>query len=264
MSGPRDDPRHVDIAARTNRGLVRSENQDVLVVDGWACGAPESDLDRHIALDREFACAVVDGMGGHQGGAVAAWLTAHHIANRLGRSENINGADDFAQRGHELVSAAGEGLGMPDMGAAFAALVLDPAGFGVANVGDCRVYRLSEGQLVMLSVDDVGASRSDPTREVLTQSIGGGGRHRLDAHWFASPWPAAGTQRFVLATDGLAVVDSDTVALIACDGSPEGAVAALVTAAMNAGAPDNVTVMVVDVRPKDCGDGSAAAGHACA
>jgi protein phosphatase len=201
-------------------------------------------------------------MGGHRGGSVAAWLTAHHIARSLGRIRDADGADEFALRGHEFVSDAGIGLGTPEMGAAFAALILDPDWFGVANVGDCRVYRISEGVLAMLSVDDVGPSRSDSTREVLTQSVGGGGRYRLDAHWFASPWPPEGTHRFVLASDGLAVLDPTTVAGIASGGTPASAASTLVSAVLKAGAPDNATVIVVDVHPLDGSVDRTDAAHA--
>lgn len=247
MNG-REGCRYLDVSARSEQGPVRAENQDAPVVDGWVSCAPTGDLSRRqIPLNRGYTCAVVDGMGGHVGGGVAAWLVARHLASGLGAVRTSDAADEFAVLGHELVGAAGVGLGMPEMGAAFAALTVDEIGFRVTNVGDCRVYRLGDGRLTLLTVDDVGPSRTDPEREVLTQSLGGGGRYRVDAHWFDSPWPPDGGDRFLLATDGLAVLDSPKIASLASTGSAEHATSALVDEVLQIGAPDNVTVIILDV-----------------
>jgi len=240
--------RRAIIAAQTDTGVRRDENQDVAVVDGWASGADAArfSLDG-VALDRSVLLAVVDGMGGHRGGAYAAWLTARTlIADGRGVANGFD-ANEFARRAHETVSDAGAGLAAADMGAAFAALVLRPDGLAVFNIGDCRVYRLTEGLLAGLTVDDTGPSRRDPSRTVLTQAIGGGGGAVVfDAHWFETPWSSA-SHRFLLASDGLLVLADAEAADLAGRGSPADAVAALVTASRAAGAPDNITVIVVDV-----------------
>lgn len=244
--------RHLEVSARTEQGPVRRDNQDALIIDGWASCAPTGELNRRPApLDRRCTYAVVDGMGGHAGGGLAAWLLARHLAGGLASVETSDAADEFVAQGHELVSDAGGGLGTPEMGAAFAALTVDETGYRVTNVGDCRVYRIGDGGLTLLTVDDVGPSRGDPDREVLTQSVGGGGRYRFDAHWFDQPWvdsaPFA-VDRFLLATDGLAVLPGPMVGQLAATGSATDATAALVAAALRAGGPDNVSVIVLDVR----------------
>ena len=70
------------------------------------------------------------------------------------------------------------------MGASFAAIILQPDGFIVINVGDCRVYRVADGVLGQLSIDDSGPSRLEPERTVLTQSVGGSEPYQVDSHWF--------------------------------------------------------------------------------
>lgn len=236
------------IAGRTDRGAIRGENQDVVLIDGWASGADRAD---HVATAElttaRTTVAVIDGMGGHRGGGLAAWVAAHALERGLGDVSDGAAADRLAEDAHRLVSSAGEGVGLPEMGAAFAALVLSSDGFGVLNIGDCRVHRLSEARLGLLSVDDSGPSRHDPTRLVLTQSLGGGGDSRLDAHWFWSTWGVVRSQRFVLASDGLAVLEEGAIARIARDGDARGAASALVAATLEAGSPDNVSVVVVDV-----------------
>lgn len=239
------------VAAETNRGIRRTENQDVVLIDGWASGADDARHSAEITLDAApRGIAVVDGMGGHRGGEFAAWVAAHVLARGLGAVADETSADALAQRANEIVSVAGSGIGLADMGAAFAALVLTNEGFGVLNIGDCRVYRLSEARAGLLTVDDSGPSRHDPSRQVLTQSLGGAEPRRLDAHWFASTWGAGVPQRFVLASDGLAVLPEADIARLANDTGASTAASVLVSATLAAGAPDNVSVIVVDVSPE--------------
>ncbi|MFE5672578.1 PP2C family protein-serine/threonine phosphatase [Agromyces sp. NPDC056523] len=251
MNGPAAPQWRFTLAAATDRGLVRDENQDVALADGWCSTTDRAFHDLAFTLSRAISCAVIDGMGGHRGGALAAFLTAHVLGPRLADILDAESSDALAQRTHEFVSDAGDALGTPRMGAAFAALVIGPDGYQIANVGDCRVYRATEGVLGLLSVDDVGMSRADPARQVLTQSIGGGGRQQLDSHWFAGSWVPGARHRFLLASDGLAVVDMATVTAIAQRRDIRSVASGLIRATHEAGAPDNVTVIVVEVAPFD-------------
>ncbi|WP_454167871.1 PP2C family protein-serine/threonine phosphatase [Microbacterium lacticum] len=247
----------VTAAACTDRGLTRDTNQDVAVVGDWASGADAAAYATAVTLrERAWACAVIDGMGGHANGEVAAWLTAHALLRGLTSVDDSSAGDQLAQRAHALVSDAGAGLGQPGMGAAFAGLVLGPRGYAVLNIGDCRVYRVVTGRLDLLTVDDSAPSRHDPGFFVLTQSIGGGAAQRLDAHYYSMPWEPGSAERFVLASDGLAVVREVSMPLAR---APHHAASELIAAAIAAGAPDNVTVIVVDVVTGD-GIGADASG----
>lgn len=186
-------------------------------------------------------------MGGHSGGELAAWLTAHVLVSGLSDVSDAATSDALAQRAHALVSDAGAGLGHPAMGAAFAAVVLGGTGYAVLNIGDCRVYRVLADRVDLLSVDDAAPSRHDPGRLVLTQSIGGGVAQRLDTHFYAMSWESGATERFVLCSDGLI---GDTESAIR-EPSAEGCADALVAATLDAGAPDNVSVVVIDVTVTD-------------
>lgn len=256
MSEPRIASRMVTIAAVTDVGARREQNQDVAVIDLWATGARSARLDRSVVLrENSLVAGVIDGMGGHRGGAFASWLTAQTLMAMLPHVDSEVAANAAAAGAHETVSSAGAGLGAADMGAAFAALVLRPEGVGVCNIGDCRVYRVVEGVLGLLTVDDTGPSRSDPARTVLTQAIGGGGRPRFDAHWLLTPWGPQ-PQRFLLASDGLLVLTDDDVVRLASAGSAADAADHLVAAALAANAPDNVTVVIVDVSAPVTTDGT--------
>jgi protein phosphatase len=134
------------------------------------------------------------------------------------------------------------------------------------NIGDSRLYRSGEAGLEQVSVDhsyvqelvDSGRlspaeARRHPERSVITCALGVEAAYRPDFWLF----PAEPGQRFLLCSDGLTdeVGDADISALLARADHPQIAADALVAAALHAGAADNVSVIVVDVRanPADSG-----------
>ena len=116
----------------------------------------------------------------------------------------------------------------------------------VFNVGDSRVYQYVDGYATVLSVDD--RSLRDP--DMITQSIGGTTRPvTINVHQRIVPLDER--TRFLICTDGLSgpVSLADVQAALAVE-RPLDAVYHLVTVALGVGAPDNVSVIVVDWTPE--------------
>ena len=83
------------------------------------------------------------------------------------------------------------------MGATAAILAIRPAELVMANVGDCRIYRVAGGRLGRMSIDD---RTQDPGSSAVTQALGGSAR--IDAHVWEQDLKG-GTERYVLCTDGV-------------------------------------------------------------
>ena len=97
--------------------------------------------------------AVVDGMGGYAGGADAAALAATALAEAdPGRAPEDWDAWFEALSGR--ITRVGRAWDTPEMGATAAVLAIRPAGLVMANVGDCRIYRVAGGRLGRMSIDD--------------------------------------------------------------------------------------------------------------
>lgn len=191
----------VEAAATTSRGPVREDNQDAIVLDGQV--AQRSGTLLHMYKMRTagtpISFAVVDGMGGYEGGAEAACIAATSISKfdltQVGDAAEVDAL--FTNLSSRILQA-GQAWGTPDMGAAFAMLTLDGNAFAVANVGDCRVYRFDpvEHVLGMLSVDD----RLVGGRGGITQSLGVVSA-KIDAHSYSDC--VQGADRFLLCCDGV-------------------------------------------------------------
>lgn len=215
----------------------------------------------------ERVFVVADGMGGHAAGEVASGLAVECLKQLGERVGDVRAAVGRANR--EIVAAARGNPDQSGMGTTVAGLgVVEVAGSAhwvVFNVGDCRVYRLHEGELTQLTVDHnavdelVAAgmiskeeARDHPQRNVVTRALGTEPEPEADLWVFP---PAVG-ERFLLCSDGLSqeLVDSEIAAVLRAEDDPQAAAERLVNAAVMAGGRDNVTVIVVD--HLDAGNGS--------
>jgi protein phosphatase len=232
----------VRAVAATDQGLVRSNNEDAVfvgkrlfvVADGMG-GLPAGELASDILVQ---ALAVVDDMP-DSGEPLQDMLAALRKAN-----ERIEAAiaDDDARDG---------------MGTTVTALLLSGGRVAALNVGDSRCYLVRDGELTQLTRDDTYVqalvdqgvlspddARRHPQRAVVTQAVQGG------------PFRPAGRMipiqagdRFLLCSDGLTDYVTDDVigTTLRTNEDRQTCAAELIARTLEAGAPDNVTVIVCDV-----------------
>jgi serine/threonine protein phosphatase PrpC len=239
-----------------------------LHVDGWITQRSGSLLTTSIDLTAQtLTAAVFDGLGGHRGGALASRTAAHELGVHQLQPDDHPGLRAAVQAVNRAVIEAGDRESTADLCTTVAGLVL-AGDVGLAyNVGDSRVYRVVDGYLGQLSVDD--RTRTDPgQRAMLTQSLGGPVESALDPHPINIDLDSAAT--YLLCSDGLhdVVTPQDMVAALGADRRPQRAVRAvadqadncqlvrmgvqaLVRAALERGAPDNISAIVLQLVPTD-------------
>ncbi|MDH3681602.1 MAG: protein phosphatase 2C domain-containing protein [Acidimicrobiia bacterium] len=227
-------------ATASHVGNVRESNQDRVHFGG-------------------YTGVVADGMGGHQGGEMAASIAI---------SEFIDVLDPIAPGGLvELVEEANravfEKAADPDlrgMGTTLVALTLRPAEekVSIVNVGDSRAYFLRGDEFAQVTLDHslvedlVRQNRltpdealTHPQRNILTRALGIASQVEVDRFLL----PAQVGDRFLLCSDGLfnEVVEEDIVGILQECAEPNDAADRLVGAALSAAGRDNITVAVIDV-----------------
>ncbi len=267
---PRAPAVRLSAAGRTHPGLVRTNNEDSLVVADLAAaagGEAVPSLDAGVLGPKGALLAVSDGMGGHSSGEVASGIAVEQLRGALrtewsGRAErdavaelrnDLRTSVDSANRAvlaHAAAHPESEG-----MGATLTAAVVVPGTMVVAHVGDSRCYLLRGGFLKVLTSDQSLAeelvrrgvvNRGSPAymarRSVLTRVIGQKGILEPDTEVVA----LARGDRILLCSDGLhGPVDEETILDVLTDsGSPAECVETLVEEALRKGAPDNVTCLV--------------------
>ena len=231
--------------AISHTGKVRSNNQD----SGYA----GSNL-----------FAVADGMGGHAGGDVASSIAINRLAALDHSYDTPSDAEralrdaiaDTASRLIETVKAQPELAGM---GTTVSALIMVDDYAVLAHIGDSRVYLYREGTLTQITTDhtfvqrlvDSGRitpeeARYHPRRSVLMRVLGD---TDADPELDTFIMPTQPGDRWLLCSDGLSgVVDDPQTAKALGQGLPPGRTAdTLLRQALDGGAPDNVTIVLVDV-----------------
>lgn len=231
----------------TDVGRVRQANQDQL-----------------LTADPVFV--VADGMGGHNGGEVAAAIAVDEMAKAEGLSSIDDLIEAIQQANREIVDRSRLDPELRGMGTTMVALVGmtvdgDPR-LGLANVGDSRVYLRAADDLVQLTDDHtlVEALVRDgrltpeeavnhPQRNIVTRALG------IDEKVLVDSWelaPVAG-DRYLLCSDGLFnELEPEFMLEVLHRVDDVGAAAVeLVDAACEAGGRDNVTVLVLDVVDTD-------------
>jgi len=245
----------IDQAALSDVGLRRANNQDSYVV---ALAGDEVDWRR-----RGHLFMVADGMGAHAAGELASKMACETVSHTYRKSLDLPPEEALRQAVraantviHDRGQANAEFQGM---GTTSSALLLMPSHAIVAQVGDSRVYRLRGGKLEQLTFDhslvwEMTAAGQMPRGEVanfipkniITRSLGPHADVQVDLE---GPFTLEAGDRFLVCSDGLSGQLKDTeIGVVLSALRPSEAARALVDMANLRGGPDNITVLVIEVR----------------
>lgn len=192
--------------------------------------------------------AVADGMGGTQGGRVAAELCVRGFLEAwYGLPETLE-PERRVERALAPVNRWVHALGRHDpqlagMGTTFSAVILRGRRAHLVHVGDSRVYRLRGENLELLSEDHTLAGPGQD--HILYRAIGLEARLRIDY----AEYPLEPHDRFLLCSDGVhgALKTADLARVLLERATPEATAANLAESALQRGGQDNITALVVDV-----------------
>jgi PPM family protein phosphatase len=234
-------------AARSDRGLVRTNNEDSVYA-----GA------RLLAL--------ADGMGGHAAGEVASQLVIAalaHLDDDEPGGDLLATLDAAVRAGNAAIAAQVEmEPDLEGMGTTLTAILFDGNRIGLVHIGDSRGYLLRDGELAQITKDDTFVqtlvdegritreeAHSHPQRSLIMRALTG---HEVEPT--LTMREARAGDRYLLCSDGLSDPVSDETILEALQ-IPDVAESAyrLIELALRGGGPDNVTVVVADVVDYDYG-----------
>lgn len=230
----------ISFGSRTDIGYVRDHNEDSLII-----------------IPPLFA--VADGMGGHEAGEIASEITVNTLAELAPShldAEGLTAAVEAAN--YNVMKAPRQGIGRDGMGTTLTAAVLEGERLLIAQVGDSRAYLLHKGHLQQITRDhslmadliEAGQitpeeARVHPNRSVITRAIGSDIHMRPDIYELNVD---AG-DRILLCSDGLSSMISNNAieSIMRRQSDAQHCADELVTAALENGGADNVTVVVADV-----------------
>jgi serine/threonine protein phosphatase PrpC len=234
--------------AATDVGLVRHGNED-----SYFCGTT--------------VVAVADGLGGHQAGEIASAIAIEPVAALDKRTfsapeearEALAGAVREANR--VVIAKAVSDNAYWGMGTTMTAgAIAGERWLQLAHVGDSRAYLLRADRLRQLTHDHTvvaelvrqgrltpGEAAQHPERSVLTRAVGLDPGLEVDT---PPPLELDSGDQLLLCSDGLtdAVAEDRIAEILRSHDDGQAACQGLVEAALEAGGPDNVTVVLLRAR----------------
>ncbi|MGO4104082.1 PP2C family serine/threonine-protein phosphatase [Leifsonia sp. YAF41] len=232
-------------AAVSHVGKVRSNNQD----SGYA---------------GRSLFVVADGMGGHAGGDVASAIATKRVMQADIDYATAQDAEFALQAAliaanSQLAETVFEHAELTGMGTTVSAMVVLDDQVAIAHIGDSRIYLLRDGELSQITIDHTFVQRLvdsgriteqeamvHPRRSVLMRVLGDVESSPEVDTSILTTLPG---DRWLICSDGLSgVVSPAAIANALLSGaSPLSVATRLVKESLDAGAPDNVTIVVVDI-----------------
>lgn len=226
----------------TNVGMVRSINEDSIL------SLPEVQL-----------WAVADGMGGYEAGNVASDMIVkalESISKKATLSEMVDCVEDsLLDVNRRILEYADIMLEGRTLGSTVVTLVIQEHTGVCLWAGDSRLYRYRNNQLDQISRDHSQVeellqqgfitpeeAETHPDSNVITRAIGAHTELHIDVDTFTVQMG----DTFLLCSDGLYnMVSNEEIINIIANSSIQDAVEALIQKSLDAGANDNVSVILV-------------------
>lgn len=197
--------------------------------------------------------AVADGMGGHSDGDVASRMVCEALA-QVERAATLEGTIDairqsLSEVNRRLHCAAVRPKNPVFSGSTVALFLASRTACAILWAGDSRVYRLRHGCLTQLTTDHTWAAELNlqnsgtEADHAITRAVGGEASLVLDVH---RDQVHLG-DRYLVCSDGLThEVDDERIATLLCEADVAECARRLLEATLQAGARDNVTVIVIE------------------
>ncbi|GED96225.1 PP2C family protein-serine/threonine phosphatase [Gordonia crocea] len=239
----------LEYVARSDRGLVRSNNEDSVY-----------------AGPRLLALA--DGMGGHAAGEVASQL----VIQAMQPLDDDEPGGDILGLLHRAMDLGNDAIAaqvdanpeLDGMGTTLTALLFSGTRVGLCHVGDSRAYLFRDGEVSQITRDDTfvqalvdegrisaDQAHTHPQRSLIMRALTG-----TEVDPTLTMREARAGDRYLLCSDGLSdVVSEETIGDTL--GSVESLSACadrLIELALRSGGPDNVTVVLADVVDTEYGE----------
>ena len=245
----------LDISAASWTGRVRSQNEDMILVDNQFIR--DDTYKTQIVLGREdrMMIAVADGMGGHNRGDIASNDTLrnlHYFFYDIPSCLNISKFNEAMAGWLESINNYIASKGRADeqykgMGTTLVCLAYYNNEFYSLNCGDSRLYRFRDHQLAQLTTDhSLSNLEGDEKRSnIITNCIGGGSKSSfIDMVTMTNDIMPKDV--YLLCTDGLTDMLSDKAISELLEGKADANT--LCSAAIEAGGIDNVSCCVITIK----------------
>jgi len=238
----------------TDTGMQRHNNEDAFVL-------------RKIWDENHILCVVIDGLGGYEGGEVAAEIAAASIPAFLDDNQEGKALDllkkAVTKANNDVAEVKSKRPGLSKMGCVLTACIIDlqTCQLNVVHIGDTRLYRITNDGITKLTHDhaivgyleETGQlteldAMNHPYRNVIERFLGEETHHMEDPQFIdAAIFPVEPGQSLLLCSDGLSDMLTSDEILNDISTDCEMTAQKLIADANDRGGRDNITVIAVNL-----------------
>lgn len=191
-------------------GMLRKNNEDAFVA-------------QHIWSNRYILCIAIDGVGGYEGGEVAAQIAQEYIPRHLSEVSRDNPLEALkeavVEANNKIFEERQRDAMRPSMGCVLSAgiIELDENIIDVVHVGDSRIYRYQDGRFEKITHDhslvgyreEIGElteeeAMNHPQRNIIDRLLGDALHTTTDRNFFeAAKYPLDENTQLLFCSDGL-------------------------------------------------------------
>lgn len=234
-------------------GKIRKNNQDNFYCNGQYMefenrGTAELICGTVQASD-DAIFSVFDGMGGEEHGEIAAYLAAKKMSECAMEQDEEAYFMKYSREANQAICDGTSERQLSSMGTTMATLLFRKKGVTLCNIGDSKIFLLSDDTLQQISYDHVSVSVNG-RKPPLTQNLG-----IPEDELILSPYIASGEYHnkdvYLICSDGLTdMVEIEKIKEI-IDTFPENeACNVLLQEAINNGGKDNITIILLYIKRK--------------
>lgn len=227
-------------------------------------GRRNNNEDRYYVSKDECLLILADGMGGHAAGELASEIAVETIGKYAKdfskkRDEALLNAlrKAVVEANEKIYTRANKDIHLKGMGTTLSLAYLCDDFLYYINIGDSRIYYLSQHELTQLTVDDSFVNylvhmgditeeeaKVHPQRNILTKAMGS----KRDISFDISYISLEKFEKLLLCTDGLTdALDAQEIAkILSQDGDMKSIADNLIEQALEQGSSDNISVIILD------------------
>lgn len=247
------------VSGNTDTGLVRKNNEDAFIA-------------QKIWDDNHWLLVVIDGLGGYEGGEIAAAIAKESILQSVEGKQEMDCLDvimqSVADANNAIFLKRSSAEELRDMGCVITASILDlvKKQLNVAHVGDTRLYQCDTNGLVKLTHDHsfVGGledgghisevdAMNHPRRNLIDRIVGDELKDLESPRFIeAAVFPVIKGYQYLLCSDGLSdmLTSTEMNSILQKDVSVTKKVSQLIDFANKQGGKDNITAIVANIVSK--------------
>ena len=248
------------------KGSIRKNNEDAYYFNGRYASLSKMDKDTSMAAEVSAPgslWAVCDGMGGQSNGEKASFTA---VSGMPDLQQHLRGRDfeatiqSWVHQANRAVSERAEGGG-----STLAMVYCADQYLQTAHIGDSRIYRYHNGELIRITKDHSKVEMlleakmitpeealHHPQKNVITRYLGMNSDSVCDATVGKKP-PFCSGDRYLICSDGVTdmLTDAKITELLSESGEVAACTEKIKEAVLEAGAVDNMTVILLELAALD-------------